>query len=246
MKHLLLVALVATSFSGLANANNGVYASVKAGVSDTKVKENTFEIRYSGTGYEKYSLEDSDLNDYPILSTAIGFDFSKISTIDARAELEYTYRGSKKLSQRMDYFTGNIPYKVDANHTMKSQSLMFNGYYDFKSRSKFTPYVSAGVGLTRLKKSESYFYNHIVGYESNSISNSDTDNLFTWSAGLGLTYAVNNNVSLDLSYKYIHTENFEFNSHLPNAGYLTGATSDNKLTGKISSQDYSLGIRYNF
>lgn len=243
MKHLLLVALVATSFSGLANAGNGVYTSLKAGVSDNKFKDT--ELTMSATS-ETFHTDNMESNIYPTISTGLGYDFSQHYNINVRAEFEYTYRDTNKFYETTVRNSYNYSVPPNIDHKFKSQSLMFNGYYDFKNSSKFTPYIGVGVGITKLKKITSYFFNPAAGFPSDPILNSETDNLFTWSAGAGLAYAINNNVNLDLSYKYIHTNNYEFSSHLPNSGYLTGTPSDNKLTGKMSSQDYSLGIRYNF
>ena len=53
MKHLLLITLVTTSFSGLAYAENGIYASLKAGISNTKN-----EVHYFYDDGEYFSHED--------------------------------------------------------------------------------------------------------------------------------------------------------------------------------------------
>ncbi|OTG86112.1 hypothetical protein B9T31_08715 [Acinetobacter sp. ANC 4558] len=70
---------------------------------------------------------------------------------------------------------------------------MVNGYYDFKYTSKFTPYVSLGIGATGVKNSQTEI--------SINDSVSSTDTHFTWSAGAGVAYNVTDNVALDLSHK---------------------------------------------
>lgn len=232
MKHLLLVALVATSFSGLANANNGVYASLKAGVSDTKYKNGSdyyhfHDVQGDGATLNNFNQTKST---YPAISAAVGYDFSSISPINARAELEYTYKDTTT-------FEPNI-YSVTANNTtaifsedfslfqnkLTTQSLMLNGYYDFKNQSKFTPYLSAGIGFTHVKDS---------AYTPNA-----TDNHFTWSAGAGVNYAVSKNVGLDLSYRYVDAGKFNFTSDSEEIIF--------KSNFKLISNEYLLGIRYNF
>jgi opacity protein-like surface antigen len=244
MKKLLLVAIAATSFSGLANANNSIYASLKSGISDTKYK-NSKEI-FTSKSSSPYEDIESYVNDnltkstYPNISAAVGFDFSKISNINARSELEYTYKNSDTFSPavntvvvQMDNQTTNYPvHGFFYVNKLKMQSLMLNGYYDFKNTSKFTPYVGTGVGVTRIKSTRS-LANETAG---NSIFS--TDSQFTWSAGIGIAYTITSNVALDLGYKYTNFGNFKFSNENPWA-YL-----DTKV--KLSSQDYSLGIRYNF
>ena len=251
MKNLLLVAIVATSFSGLTNANNGIYASLKSGISDTKMKDNKYDYYDSGEDYEfllDYYQKDQSKSIYPNISAAVGFDFSKISRLNTRLELEYSYKNSTVFNPKSthatilviapgdpDFYTEDI-YPHDINlfsHKLKSQSLMLNGYYDFKNKSKFTPYISAGVGMTYIKN-DFYFIDP-------DYSSSKTDHNFTWSAGVGTTYNVTDNVALDLSYKYVDAGKLKF------SGNIIGVDSGSGLTHfKLNARDYSLGIRYNF
>ena len=120
---------------------------------------------------------------------------------------------------------------------LRTQSLMFNAYYDFKNTSKFTPYVSAGAGVTRVKNTQTL--NPQFSEEVN-LGLSDTSNSFTWSAGAGVAYKVTENVALDLAYRYVDAGEIEFkNSVAQEAAKL-------KSTADLTSHDYSLGIRYNF
>ena len=246
MKQLLLV--TAISFSSLAYADNGFYTSLKAGISDTKFdnsKDQLSESDFQLTFHNK----DTDKTIYPSISTAIGFDFSKISNINARAELEYTYKDKAKFSPSINKATieseGNSE-TIDAPegissffiNELRTQSLMFNAYYDFKNASKFTPYVSAGAGVTRVKNTQTL--NPQFSEEAN-LGLSDTSNSFTWSAGAGVAYKVTENVALDLAYRYVDAGEIEFkNKNVQLGGF------DLKSTADLTSHDYSLGIRYNF
>lgn len=232
MKYLLCVAVIATSFSGLANADNGVYTSLKAGISDTKLKNSSSHyIDYDNTYFSRNETKST----YPTISAAVGYDFSAISPVTARAELEYTYKGKTTFSPDFyaEIYAGNFDdYNSESwfQNKLTTQSLMLNGYYDFKNTSKFTPYVSAGVGITRVK-------NEITELDY-QVTQSDSDNHFTWSAGVGVNYAVSQNVGLDLSYRYVDAGKFKFNTN------LDGDNVESKF--KLSSNEYLLGIRYNF
>ncbi|OTG87177.1 hypothetical protein B9T31_06100 [Acinetobacter sp. ANC 4558] len=241
MKHLFLTSAILLSFSGLANANNGIYASLKAGISDTKYK-NSEDKRVFDGGVLSLEAKNNDQTKsiYPNISAAVGFDFSKISKINARAELEYTYKDKETFSPTIDNVTARVGSNVFSgkapdgfvlfNNALRSQSLMVNGYYDFKNTSKFTPYVGLGIGATRVKNKQTEI--------SVNDSVSSTDTHFTWSAGVGIAYNVTDNVALDLSYKYVDAGKFKFNNYVPDGNF------DTKV--KLHSNDYSLGIRYNF
>ena len=113
---------------------------------------------------------------------------------------------------------------------------MLNAYYDFKNTSKFTPYVSAGAGVTRVKNKQTL---NSEFSEEGSLG-SDTNNSFTWSAGAGVSYKVTENVALDLAYRYVDADEIEFNHNISSEGVNLKSTAD------LVSHDYSLGIRYNF
>ena len=240
MKQLLLV--TAISFSSLAYADNGFYTSLKAGISDTKLKSNEVNYAYPEDDYsEKYTQNNQTKSIYPNISVAVGYDFSVISPVNVRAELEYNYKDSTQFNSNTNQIittegddsesqTGD---ELLFSNKVKAESLMLNSYYDFKNTSKFTPYISAGVGVTRVK-------NESTDIEFPDYSFSKSDNHFTWSAGVGVAYNVTNDVSLDLSYRYVDAGKYDFKFERDSES-LPDTTSF-----KSNSHDYSLGIRYNF
>lgn len=247
MKRFLLI--TAISFSSLAYADNGFYTSLKSGISDTKFDNSKDQLSVDTVDNKQtFYNTDADESIYPNISTAIGFDFSKISKINARAELEYTYKDNAQFSSNINKLTiemdGNSETIDAPNGTqslfiseLKSQSLMFNAYYDFKNASKFTPYLSAGAGVTRIKNKQTL--NSEFPLE-NGFNLSDTSDTFTWSAGAGVAYKVTENVALDLAYRYVDAGEIEFNNNFFQEGVNLKSTAD------LVSHDYSLGIRYTF
>ena len=245
MKRILLIALATISYSGLANANNGFYASVKAGVSDTKMKDNQVNYFYDDGSYyshEDYYQHDQSKSIYPNISTAVGFDFSRISNINTRIELEYTYKHSTKFEPTSNYEIWTNTHNTTIyqskkgtkkfSNELKSQSLMANGYYDFENKSKFTPYLGGGIGLTRVK-------NDYINLPFPEYNLSKSDNHFTWSTSIGVSYNVVNSVDLDLSYRYVDLGKFKFGKDFKEF-------DSEETSFKLNSQDYALGIRYTF
>lgn len=248
MKRILLATVIATS--SFAYADSGLYTSLKAGISDTKFENTEYQSTPVADVDLTYHNKDVDETVYPNIALAVGFDFSKISKINARAELEYTYKDKFKVTPKTDRleittpdFSDSIPLPEGFPgllvNELRSQSLMLNGYYDFKNTSKFTPYLGAGVGVTRIKNKQSLNPEFFI----ESDSQSDTSNTFTWSANVGVAYQVTENVALDLGYRYVDAGEIEFNT---NNSVFFGPNSDMKTTADLVSHDYSLGIRYNF
>jgi len=83
-----------------------------------------------------------------------------------------------------------LPFSAD----MKATSFMLNGYYDFHNSSALTPYITAGLGMAKVKVS--------ANAPDLGIAYSDSDIVFAYQFGAGLEYAVNKNVSLDARYRY--------------------------------------------
>lgn len=249
MKRFLLI--TAISFSSLAYADNGFYTSLKSGISDTKFDNNKDQLSSTDDEFnfkDTFHNTDADKSIYPNMSAAIGFDFSKVSNVNARAELEYTYKDKAKFSPNLNkimFEDDDFSETIDVpNGTpglfineLRSQSLMLNAYYDFKNSSKFTPYVSAGAGVTRIKNKQTFNPEFI---EDDS-SLSDTSNNFTWAAGVGVAYQVTKNVALDLGYRYVDAGDIEFNNN-----NVIEEGINLKSTADLVSHDYTLGIRYNF
>jgi opacity protein-like surface antigen len=74
----------------------------------------------------------ADFGAGPVLGGALGYDYADSPF---RSELEFAYR-----SGDADPFAGG------ATGDFASTSLMINGYYDFASTGRITPYVGAGLG----------------------------------------------------------------------------------------------------
>lgn len=239
MKRILLATVIATS--SFAYADSGLYTSLKAGVSDTKFEDYKLDLENGGQSLV-FKHKDADETIYPNISAAIGFDFSKVSKVNARAELEYTYKDKATFAPNISsaiingvevQFPEGFPSFLV--NELRTQSLMLNGYYDFKNKSKFTPYLSAGVGVSRIENKVS-INPEALGTSENITT--DTNNNFTWTAGAGVAYKVTENVALDLAYRYVDAGETDVSQSI-------GGTNL-KNTADLVSHDYSLGVRYNF
>ena len=239
MNRILLAAILSTS--SFAYADSGLYTSLKAGVSDTKFEDYKLDLA-DGDESQVFKHKDADETIYPNISAAIGFDFSKVSKVNARAELEYTYKDKATFAPNISsaIFNGvevQFPegFPSFLVNELRTQSLMLNGYYDFKNKSKFTPYLSAGVGVSRIENKVSI--NPEFFGDSENIT-TDTNNNFTWTAGAGIAYKVTENVALDLAYRYVDAGETDVSQSI--GGIKLKNTAD------LVSHDYSLGVRYNF
>jgi opacity protein-like surface antigen len=249
MKKLVLLATVFGAFS-VAHADQ--YVSAKLGASIVKADSlSVYSSEYDLTTpaflnntYASDNEKDTVIN----ASLAYGWAFE---SLPVRAELEYTFRGKADFNNTTNraYLNsvGDVYDNGNADATVKSQSLMANVYYDFKNTSDFTPYVSAGIGAS-FNKLDVTEYQNII---SSSASANDKKTDFAWSVGVGVNYALNKDLDLDLGYRYVDLGKVNtstvigWNGYYANGVNILGATVSD-YEAKLKSHDFSLGLRYKF
>lgn len=213
MKKTLLMAGVACLFAVNANAVElNPYVSAKLSYSDMSVSGKDSW----GKGSHKENLDDNNVWGGKIaagVSTQLNYGF-------LRTELEYSRNEDAKS------ITGGKNGGTDFSK-LESQSLMLNAYYDIDTGTKFTPYVGAGIGYSKLK-------GHYTVTTANTTF-SESDYKFTWQAGVGIAYAVNDNLSLDLGYRYVDMGKIKKN-YKPGSSYRFN----------VDANEFMLGARYAF
>lgn len=164
------------------------------------------------------TVSDSDLTDSALpgvtldiesdpgfaLGVAAGYAYGN----NIRFEAEVTY-------QKNDLDKGGLMgLDVGLTGDRSSLALLLNGYYDFANDSAFTPFISAGLGTARVEVNDF----NVTGSGDPAISDDAT--VFAYQFGAGVAYAINENMYLDVKYRYLGTsdpeygtETFEYSSH---------------------------------
>ncbi len=156
----------------------------------------------------------------------VGYDFYYKFDVPVRTEIEYALRSD---------WTGNDTLHVtggwiDVDTKVNVQTLLFNVYYDFRNSTKFTPYVGAGIGLAFSQSyatTDAFLSNGtpVVHYSGSGYSTN-----FAWQVGAGVSYAISDNVSADLGYRYLGL-NFD---------------NDDISSSHSGAHEFSLGLRITF
>ena len=176
--------------STLASLVKAPYVSVQGGLAFLKDSD--------VSGLKKGSVGFDD--DYAF-GVAVGKKFGKV-----RAEAEIGY-------QENDV---DKPKSGD----MKAYTFLVNGYYDFINRTKFTPYVTAGIGVAK------------VDARINKFAHVDNTGL-AYQAGVGVAYSINSKLTVDLKYRYLAVAD------------LSGIELDTS-NPEFATNNVFLGLRYNF
>ncbi len=154
----------------------------------------------------------------------VGYDFYYKFDVPIRTELEYALRSDWTQSDSLYYGGVNYDYDLRVN----VQTLLFNVYYDFRNSSKFTPYIGVGAGLAFTRANVDINAYNSTGYAHGYGEAYATD--FAWQVGAGVAYAINDNVSADLGYRYLG---------------ISGSLDryDRAFSG---AHEFSFGIRFTF
>ncbi|MEX9217118.1 outer membrane protein [Providencia rettgeri] len=237
----MMAGIMAGCFMGnVAQAGNGVYVTGKLGssimqLSDQKWEDDAWDETYHGSNKTKGVFGGG---------VAIGYDFYDAYSLPIRAEFDIMMRGKAS----SDYSLGTSSYGIpgtsgyweseDAKNDVTLNTFMVNAYYDFRNSTAFTPYVSVGLGMASLKHKAKYEYTEISYLPSSrefySDSKSKTATNFAWSLGVGTQYSFNDNLALDLSYRYL------------DAGKSDVSDDGSKSKIKVRTNDIMLGVVYRF
>lgn len=172
---------------------------------------------------------------------AIGYDFSSKFDLNFRTELEYAFYSKAKSTK--SHF---IPDNENGGEYAKLKSeinistLFVNVYYDFKNHTNFTPYVGAGLGIAFVGLAGSIFGGEEDEYY---VFSKNSNNNFAWNIGLGVGYAFNERISLDLGYRYSQLGDV--------TSKITSTDEDGVATvtekgDNLSTHQIMLGVRFTF
>jgi opacity protein-like surface antigen len=155
------------------------------GTGMTAVNAEIYTSGNLGLGY----VQDADL-----LKNGVGGDIEyslgPVVTVSVGEDFKNGLRAEGELAFRINTWC------YDSKYDTKSMSLMANAFYDFMPEKTITPFAMLGVGFAQL---ESYFYHK-----------SESDTVYAYQGGVGLSFSLKNNLKFDLQYRMLATEDPQF------------------------------------
>jgi len=201
MKKVLIAIFVFTLFFVSSACADGLYVGGNLGITMLEDAEVEGLTVESDTGYS--------------LSGFVGYSKNK-----GRIEMETSYQ-----TNDLDKLGVEGYGEVGIDGDVSSISMLFNGYIDFTNSSSVTPYIGAGLGIARVEISKV----DVPGYGDLTTKSVD-DTVFAYQIGTGLLFKINDNIALDFKYRYLGTEDPEYEG----------------VKIPYGSHDISLGMRYIF
>jgi len=187
-----------------ASGQTGVYVAPKFVYGYTLMEKTKDDWSYGSSIVKNKNMSDHAWGG----ALALGYDFNKKVQIPLRAELECAI--FSEVSDKKSAWYSSSPTYDDLNtikQKLQIQTLFVNAYYDFHNSTAFTPYLGGGLGLAFIRAKGNYGWDSFNGgvptgaSESISMGAKSTVN-FAWNIGAGAAYAINNNISLDMGYRF--------------------------------------------
>lgn len=180
-------------------------------------------------------LGGSDRDDDFGFGVSVGNDFSYSTDYPVRVEVEYLYHGEGKFSKGPRVFQyGGTSHVFSHDFKTKAHSLMLNAFYDINIDSIITPYVGGGLGLSYIK---SDYTASISGNTNDAFSLSNHDWDFAWNVGGGISYAIDNQMALDVGYRY-----FDLGTAEPGSRHDARYNGSPKLD--LTAHEIGVGLRF--
>lgn len=189
-------------------------------------------IQDTGTVSRSSALAGSGVDDYSQFTLggalAMGIDLWQQQMIPLRMEIEVALRGNGE--KKWDDRGVNLS---EVKGVWNNTTLFANLFWDFHNESDFTPYIGGGLGLA---------FNY-TGYDlttnnGDKISIDDRQTNFAWNAGAGVSYAFNDVLTVDASYRFTGLGYNEVSTNYLGRKYEIGDEPYNN--------EFLLGLRFNF
>jgi len=173
------------------DTTKGAYATVGVGGSWGSSLNSTYNnptFSYDGTTYGSSGTlkGNTPLGGGVAVEAGVGYDFGN----NIRAELSYLFNNASMSATGFtlntnlagDQYNGTI--NANTSGSVNTNSVMLSGYYDIPTKSKFTPYVGAGIGYTSVRVPAQ----NRVGGSYNINGESGTDGWIDWAGGSGSAF----------------------------------------------------------
>jgi opacity protein-like surface antigen len=229
--------------SSVPKSKTGWYVTAGAGASwESSITDSRTSSTYSSRlGREIFQERHGDVGhgDGFAVEAGVGYDFGN----RLRAELTYLYNtsslGSQQYSGSISYAGGGDTFsgQADVSGRINRNSILASLYYDIATKTRWVPYVGAGLGYTNVSTSDSvYNYNVALGSGGRSIGASTVSggsgSAFGYQAKIGLSYLASSNTDLFVEGNYFGNTSVDLGS---------GTTF-----GSFNSFGAKAGFRYRF
>jgi opacity protein-like surface antigen len=181
-----------------------------------------------------FSIQHNSIDDTTILGAGIGYEFNNWFRADFTAE----YR-TKAAVNAYGLYNFNGVFGDNYTGSIRSTVLLANGYIDLGTWNCLTPFIGAGVGVAFNTLDD--FVDTGLGTSGSGSGQNPTEAHLAWALHAGLSYAVTQNFTVQLAYRYL-----SYGSITDTVNCIGGCHPDSYKFDNLSSNDIMLGFRWRF
>ena len=241
--------LVASSVSGQAADLYGGRGSIKDDYAYTAPVSNPCAgsyVRVDG-GYssmDRPNITQAGVDDHlgtNIKDTwSIGGGVGRYFTCNLRGDVTYDHRfGSEVHGTNRNQFS---PAYGTQKFKMSNDVVLFNAYYDFDTRSRFTPYIGVGLGFTRNEMNAGSGIVGAIGPNPGAAITVAGNSNWHAAAALmtGVSIALRERVALDAGYRFLYLGTAKTGDAIDAFGGNAGPNSIEEL----HAHEFRVGLRF--
>jgi opacity protein-like surface antigen len=194
---------------------------------------NRLEYIQNPLNSSNFAIEQSAMGDTFFVGGGIGYEFNNWLRFDVTGE----YRGKTNVSAFGSYTFGGGTFGDVYQGYLNSWVFLANGYVDLGTWNCITPFVGAGIGVTRNQLSD--FTDTGLGTSGRGIGRDSAEWHPAWALHAGLAYNITKNFKVELAYRYLN-----LGSITDTIDCIGGCNPDSYKFSNISSHDIKLGLRW--
>jgi len=179
-----------------------------------------------------FAFEHADFSDAYILGLGVGYNVNNWLRVDATGE----YRSKARVYALgiYDQVTGQGD---EYQGYLKSWIFLANAYIDLGTWDCFTPFIGAGIGGAYNTLSD--FTDTGFGTTGRGYGRNSSDWSLAWALHAGVSYNVNQNLKIELSYRYLN-----YGSVTDTVDCIGGCNADSYKFSDLHSNDIRIGLRW--
>jgi len=186
-------------------------------------------------------LDSGNFSAAPTFQVGVGYQFSDW----LRSDFTVQYRGKADFSALDRYdTTSDGTWDGTNDYTAKKSEWLFlaNAYWDMGTWAGVTPYLGAGIGASRNTISD--FRDVNVPTNGVAYGATHTEWNLAWALHAGLGFQINDRLTLDLGYSFLHLGDAQSGDLIAYDG--TNTTYNPMIFDSLTSHDFKFGLRYAF
>lgn len=228
----------------IAYGDSGFYLRGDLGYSVTRVSNILF-LPANGAG--ERTLSHSTQNAF-LASVGAGYQFNAMLrgdiTLEHRTQSGFNFRDrTENAGAPALYYLNDVKGKHGAHVAL------VNGYVNFASFNRFTPFLGLGLGIASVSTTNVTLAGTGPGNPASHGRGDDaTKQNFAWALHAGLGYDMGSNWTLEASYRYLNmgsVKGGEMNCFVALTGTYTKCGQNTHSKG-LSGHDFKVGLRYLF